>query len=633
MIEQTVQQMYGRALTLHNVGHLRDAEEACRQILLRSPNVAEVHNLLGAALQGQGRQEEALAEYRIAVSLNPNLAPARYNLGTSLHLANHVDEAIPELRRALALDPNFFEAWNNLGNALEDKLAFDEAAEAYRQALRLRPNAASVVFNLGNALRDTANPDGAIEAYRRAIAREPNYVEAKHNLAAVLKDAGGLDESIEIWEALLKTNPVAFIASNYIYSLHFHPDYDAKRLYEVHADWNRRYAEPLAPERNGDAASLITSCVPVSLREFPTHRRLRIGYVSPDLREHPVGRFLLPLLEHHDRRRFEIFCYTDVRQTDAITDRLRSHSDVWRSTIGLSNDQLVQLVRDDRIDILVDLTMHMKGSRLLAFARKPAPVQVTYLAYCGTTGLRTMDYRLTDPFLDSPGEDRSVYSEQSVWLRSYWCYEPAADAPAVAPPSASTGSITFGCLNNFGKVTPGTLDVWAELLSRVPGSRLLLFAPEGSHRERARQRLAGRNVDPRRLAFVPLMHLNQYLSQYNHIDIGLDPFPYPGGTTTCDALWMGVPVVSLAGATAVSRAGLSILSQMGLAQLVARTTEQYLTVALQLAGDARRLAELRSTLRERMRASPLMDAPGFARDVERAFLEMWSGTGARGSNA
>jgi predicted O-linked N-acetylglucosamine transferase (SPINDLY family) len=300
----------------------------------------------------------------------------------------------------------------------------------------------------------------------------------------------------------------------------------------------------------------------------------------------------------------------------------------------VSDDQLPRLVRDDGIDILVDLTMHMKGSRLLAFARKPAPVQVTYLAYCSTTGLRTMDYRLTDPFLDPPGGDESIYSEKSTWLRSYWCYEPAADAPSVVPPpSARTGAITFGCLNNFGKLTPGTLDMWSELLSGVPGSRLLLFAPEGSHRERARQRLADGNVDPRRLEFVPLMHLNQYLSQYNQIDIALDPFPYPGGTTTCDALWMGVPVVSLAGATAVSRAGLSILSQIGFAELVARAPDEYLAIATRLAGDAPRLAELRLTLRERMRGSPLMDAPGFARDVERAFLEMWSAKAARGVNA
>jgi predicted O-linked N-acetylglucosamine transferase (SPINDLY family) len=613
MPEPTIQQIYAEAFQHHATGRLTEAERICRQILSQRPDIAEAQNLLGAALQGQGRHDEALAAYRTAASLRPDFAPGRYNFGTALRHANRIDEAIAEIRAALAIDPRFFEAWNNLGNALEDKLALDEAEAAYRQAIRLRPNLAEPVFNLANVLRDKGNPDGAIEGYRQAIAMQPQYVQAKHNLAAVLKDTGRLDEAIQIWQRLLEAHPPPLVASNYIYSLHFHPSYDAKRLYEAHADWNRRYAEPLAPHS------------PQFPNERAPNRRLRIGYISPDLREHPVGRFLLPLLANHDHTQFEVFCYTDVRQADVITHRIRSHVDVWRSTPGMSDEQLAGMIRQDRIDILVDLTMHMKGSRLLVFARKPAPVQVTYLAYCSTTGLRTMDYRLTDSFLDPAGGDESVYSEKSVRLRSYWCYEPPGDAPQVAsPPVEETGPITFGCLNNFGKVARVTLDTWAELLSRVAGSRLLLFAPEGSHREAARQHLARRNVDPQRLEFVPLLHLNEYLLQYNQIDIALDPFPYPGGTTTCDALWMGVPVVSLAGETAVSRAGLSILSTIGLPELVATTTDQYLAIATGLAADASRLPEFRRTLRERMKQSPLMDARGFARDVETAFGRMWA---------
>jgi predicted O-linked N-acetylglucosamine transferase (SPINDLY family) len=611
--QQTIQQIYAQAFEHQAAGRLADAERLCRQILAQRPDIAEAHNLLGAALQGQERQEEALAAYRIASSLRPDFAPGRYNFGTALRHANRIDEAIAELRAALTIDPSFFEAWNNLGNALEDKLELDEAEGAYRQAIRLRPKLAEPVFNLGNVLRDKGNPDGALDAYRRAIALQPEYVQAKHNLAAVLKDTGRLDEAIEIWRRLLESNPAPFIASNYIYSLHFHPDYDARRLYAVHADWNRRYAEPLAP------------ATPTLSNDRTRDRRLRIGYVSPDLREHPVGRFLLPVLANHNRAQFEVFCYTDVRQTDQFTDRIRSHVDVWRSTIGMSDEQLAGIIRQDRIDILVDLTMHMKGSRLLALARKPAPVQVTYLAYCSTTGLRAMDYRLTDPFLDPPGIDESVYSEKSVRLRSYWCYEPAPNSTEIMPPPVErSGRITLGCLNNFGKVAPITLDTWAELLTRIANSRLLLFALEGSHREAARRRLSQHNVDPRRLEFVPLLHLSEYLSQYNQIDIALDPFPYPGGTTTCDALWMGVPVVSLAGEKAVSRAGLSILSSIGLPELVATTTKQYLDIATSLAANVPQLIALRSTLRDRMKQSPLMDASGFARDVETAFHRMWA---------
>ena len=615
MNEQTIQQIYALALEHHNAGRLVEAERLCRQILAEHAQVAEVHNLLGAALQGQSRHDEALGAYRTAASLKPDFAAARYNFGTALRQANRVGEAIAELRKAVSIDPKFFQAWNNLGNALEDDLAFDQAAESYRQAIRLRPASAEAVFNLGNTLRDMGDPDGAIAAYRQAIALQPQYVEAKHNLAAVLKDAGRLDEALALWETLLKLHPAPFIASNYIYSLHFHPAYDAARLYAAHEQWNRYYAELLTPARVEFA------------NDRSTTRRLRLGYVSPDLREHPVGRFLLPLLAHHDRSKFEIFCYTDVRQTDKITERIRSHCDTWRTTLGLSDERLAQLIRDDRIDILVDLTMHMKGSRLLAFARKPAPVQVTYLAYCSTTGLRTVDYRLSDPFLDPPGCDESVYSEKTVRLpRTYWCYEPASDAPGLVPPPAAgaDGAITFGCLNNFGKVTDVTLDTWARLLRAVDRSRLLLFAPEGSHRELARGHLVRNGVDPQRLQFVPLRHLKQYLLQYNQIDIALDPFPYPGGTTTCDALWMGVPVVSLSGQTAVARSGMSILSNLGLAELVAQNLEQYLAIATSLAHDLPRLAQLRVTLRDRIRASALMDAPQFARDVEDAFAKMWA---------
>jgi predicted O-linked N-acetylglucosamine transferase (SPINDLY family) len=297
--------------------------------------------------------------------------------------------------------------------------------------------------------------------------------------------------------------------------------------------------------------------------------------------------------------------------------------------LGLSDEAAARIIRDDQIDILVDLTMHMADNRLLVFARRPAPVQATYLAYCGTTGLVAIDYRLTDPFLDPPYENDAgggpIYSEESICLpETYWCYRPPAEIELRStPPTLNSGHVTFGCLNNFCKVTGATLDAWGQLMQRVPGSRLVIHARPGSHRDRVRDFFTSQNIAPDRLTFADKLPLRDYLRLYEAIDVALDSFPYGGGTTTCDALWMGVPVVSLAGQTAVSRGGLSILSNLGLPELVAADVEGYIEIASGLARDLSRLADLRGTLRNRMLRSPLMDAPRFARNIETAYRRMW----------
>ena len=280
---------------------------------------------------------------------------------------------------------------------------------------------------------------------------------------------------------------------------------------------------------------------------------------------------------------------------------------------------------EDQVDILVDLTMHLGNSRLPAFARKPAPVQATYLAYCGTTGLSAIDYRLTDPYLDPPGHDPAIYTEQSVHLpETYWCYRPAIDTPPVAPPPAAhCGYITFGCLNNFCKASAPALTAWARILRELPGSRLLLHAHPGPHRDRVAEFFEREGVARQRIEFLEFLPLAEFYRVHERIDVVLDPFPYGGGTTTCDALWMGVPVVSLAGHTAVGRGGLSILSNLGLAALVAADVEGYINLAVALARDPARLGALRNTLRARMQASPLMNTPRFARNVEACYRRMW----------
>ena len=348
---------------------------------------------------------------------------------------------------------------------------------SYRRALELKPDFAEAHNNLGGAFKEQGRLEEADACFRRALELKPDYVEAHSNLGSVFKDQGRLEEAIACYRRALELKPdFAEVHSNLVYAQMFCSGYDSRTLYEEHCRWNQQHAEPLA------------KFIQPHLNDRDPDRRLRVGYVSPDFRHHPVGRFLLPLLESHDRGRFEIFCYASVSVPDTMTDRCHAHADVWRDMLGSSDQQLADTIRQDRIDILVDLTMHMGKSRLLVFARKPAPVQVTYLAYCGTTGLSTMHYRLTDPYLDPPGQDEQFYSEQSIRLPdTYWCYQQAIETPPVcALPAREAGHVSFGSLNNFCKVTAPTLAAWSRLLHAVPGSRLLLHARSGSHRDRVR---------------------------------------------------------------------------------------------------------------------------------------------------
>jgi len=537
-----------------------------------------------------------------------------YQQAVEHHRAGKLGEAEALYRQILANAPQSPEVLALLARILEDTGRAVEAAEAYRQIVTLRPADPDGYVGLGNCLRQLGDLNGAIEAYRCAIDLRPDYVGALNNIANALWDSGNLDEAIPLLRraAAAGTDPAA--ASNLLFAMHFDPSVSPRELRAEHDLWNQRFARPL-----------FTRTDFTNTRD--PDRRLRIGYVSPDFHNHPIALFMLPLLEHHDRNAFEITCYSDAFP-DGITHRLASLTHKWRDTRLLSDEQLAEQIRSDHIDILVDLALHSRGSRLLAFARKPAPIQVTYLGYCSTTGLETMDYRLSDPYLDPPsppGSDLSIYSEETVRLpATYWCYQPIFDVPAPGtPPALSNGFVTFGCLNNFYKIRPRVLDAWTKLLLEVPDSRLVLHAHAGSHRQRVRSRFEAAGIDPTRIEFVAAQSLAGYFDTYRRIDIALDPFPFPGATTTLDAIWSGVPVVTLAGNSAVSRAGVSILSNLGLTELIAADVEQYIAIAKSMAADLPRLTALRATLRDRMKSSPLTDAARFTHDLENAFRRMW----------
>ncbi len=347
--------------------------------------------------------------------------------------------------------------------------------------------------------------------------------------------------------------------------------------------------------------------------------------MSPDFRRHPVARFLLPLVKHHDREAVEVYCYSSVTAPDDVTDQFKQLDVRFIEVAGLNDAELAERIRADRIDILLDLTQHMPGCRLGVFARKPAPVQAAWLGYIGTTGLKAMDYRLTDGWIDPPGEFDGEYSEKPIRLaHSYWCYEPYIEEIEVAPlPAVANGFVTFGCFNGFLKVTEPALQCWAELLAALPDARMEIHSPPADHRKKVLAIFSRAGVEAERINFVENKPVVEYLQGYHRVDIALDPFPYGGGTTTCDAAWMGVPTVTLRGRTGVGRGGVSILSNLGLPDWIAGDIEEYKSIATRMAGDLARLNELRRNLRQRMRNSPLMDAKSFSSDFEAALRGMW----------
>jgi protein O-GlcNAc transferase len=554
----------------------------------------------------QGQMGEAEQELRGIISHDPRDAEANHLLGIVLCKTGREDEGFGFLHTAIRLDqtqPAFF---SNFGVVLADRDP-ESAAKMFSHALELAPDNAQMMVNLGATLQRLGLMDKAVEVLRRAVELSPDFADARLNLGNALREVGDVEEAIAHFRRAVELNPSdAELHGNLLYVSHFDPRSTEEDLAAEHARWYERHARGLKPR---------------SVRfenDRNPQKKLRIGYVSPELRQHPVGRFMLPLLEGHDKNRVEVFCYHTGPEKDQLTDRLRARTDVWRNAANLSDQELAQQIREDHIDVLVDLNMHMRGSRLLAFARRAAPVQVTYLAYAGTTGLLEMDYRITDQFLDPQGTD-GKYVEKMAKLKSYWCYSAPENSPAVqALPASRNAGVMFGCLNSYVKVNRCVLEVWKRTLEAVPGSRMILFASEGKHRDRL-QEFFGDG----RLEFVGKNSLLDYLTVYHRIDVALDSFPYVGGTTTCDAMWMGVPVVTLAGKTAIERGGVSILNQVGLPQLVARSEDEYVRIAANLAKDLPKLAELRAGLRQRMMESPLMDGKGFAADVENRFQEMW----------
>lgn len=602
-----------RGLLAVQAGQSPAGVEYIQRAVALKPDFVEALYNLGVILERSDRLEEAASCYRRAIAIAPGNAVMHVNLGNTLNRQRQSVEAIGCYRRAIELEPDNA-AWHfNLGLILHATGGYAEAAACYRRAIVLRPDMAQGYNNLGTLLMEQRQFEAAEACLAEVIRRDPNFAEAYCNLGIVWRAMARLKESEAAIRRAIEIKPDSESAnSSLLYGLYFCPEYDAAAIAEVHRQWNERHGAPL------------TKRIRPWTNEPLPERRLRIGYFSPDFRDHCQSFFTIPLLTHHDHEHFEVLCYSSTARPDAITNRLRNLADHWREIGGMSAEEAAERVRQDRIDIFVDLVLHM-GGRPSLFARKPAPVQVCWLGYPGTTGLTAIDYRVSDPFLDPPGMFDRYYSEETIRLpHSFWCYDPLSVGPEVNRlPALENGYVTFGCLNNFCKVNEGVLRLWAGVMRAVERSRLILMAPEGATRTRVLGVLGEEAVAAERVMFVPFQPRADYLTTYQEIDISLETVPANGHTTSLDSFWMGVPVPTIVGRTAIGRAGVCLLENLGLPELIAKTPDEYVRVVSELASDLDRLGTLREGLRERMERSPLMDGRRFARDMEEAYRGMW----------
>jgi predicted O-linked N-acetylglucosamine transferase (SPINDLY family) len=633
----------------HQVGRSDIAVDLIRQAIATDAAHAGYFSNLGCAFQGQGKLDEAIAAFRQAISLDPRLAQARCNLGDLLRLRGQPDDAAAACREAIRLDPNLAEAHCNLGLALQDRQDFDGAVAAFGDALRARPDYAEALCNLGLVLSHQGKLEEAANALRQAIRSKPDFAAAHAALGIALSRDGKPDEAIRACTEALRLQldhaaaycalgnalyvlgrPEEAIAA-YRHAVALRPDIsdgEARLLFCLNYSAGASPAELFSAHRAWDTRHARALARPADGADRDADRRLRVGYVSPDFRSHSVAHFLEPLLRSHDRAEVEVTCYAEVNAPDVVTERFKQLADRWVPTVGTSDDALAAQIRDDGIDVLVDLAGHTFGNRLLAFARKPAPVQLTWLGYPNTTGLSAMDYRLVDAVTDPEGEADAFASETLVRLpRGFLCYDAPRDAPAPgSPPCLELGSVTFGSFNSPAKLSSTTLDAWAALLARVPTARLCLkgraFADEGT-RTFYLDKMRERGVGAKRIDLVVWVPEPDHLPAYGRIDIALDTFPYNGTTTTCEALWMGVPVVTLRGDRHAGRVGASLLTQVGLTDMIAGSVEDYVAIAAGLAGDPARLSDLRRSLRPRLAASDLCNTGAFARKIEAAYRTMW----------
>jgi protein O-GlcNAc transferase len=615
---ENVEARMNQGIAFLKLGQLEHAETSFRRVLEIKPDSAEGHSNLGVIFKKYRRLEAAAVCFRHALLIYPDFADAHLNLGNVLQALGQIDDAIASYRRALEIRPDFAEAHSNYGTVFQLQDQLELAEQSYRRALEIKPNLANAHNNLGIVLGLVRRFDDSIASYQCAIEANPDYAEAHANLGGALKDVGHLDNALASIRRALELDPDCAMAHNNLLFIH---NYVADQPAALLLEDARRF---------GDMAARLARPYTVWPNTPAAERCLRVGLVSGDLSDHPVGYFLdgvLAALASEAADRLELFAYPNRNVGDRTSKRLQANCKGWHFAVWLSDEDLARRIRDDGIDILIDLSGHTANNRLPMFAWKPAPVQVSWLGYFATTGVAAVDYFIADPWTLPP--DQEAHFSEQIWRlpETRLCFTPPVSEVDVGPlPALKNGYVTFGCFNNLSKMNDAVVALWAQVLSAVPSSRLFLKyqqLAESSVRQSTCERFAAHGIDSARLIFEDYVPRADYLAAYQRVDIALDPFPFPGGTTTAEALWMGVPVLTLAGERFLSRQGVGLLMNAGLPEWVATDPQDYLARAVAHAGDLQTLAELRSDLRQQVLTSPVYDASRFARHFETALRNMW----------
>lgn len=630
-------------------GRFQEASTLYREAAVAAPGYAKAHLNLGIGLEAAGDPDAATRAYEAALAIDPNDPYANYNFAKLLYARGELDRAEHLLRSALQGKPGFPEALVVLSNVHDSQGNLDAAESAIRRALELRPEYAGAWYNLGDILAKLMRKEEAEVALLRALDIDPGYADAWYRLGDVLFALGRLEEAETALRRVIDIDPASvrahrllgttlrkqfrvpealelFAAARALAPESF--AFDPMELYTLTS--SDRVSEQDLSARHRLFGARLEKAVPPRFEPFANEpdpdRRLRIGYVSGDFRFHPVTLFLIPVLQRHDRSAFGVHCYSTNEDRDEVTPHVLAMSDAWCDCAKMSDTELADMINRDKIDVLVDLSGHTGIPCLNVFAQQPAPVQVTWLGYLNSTGLTRIQYRLCDAYTDPPGMTESLHTEALVRLpHSQWCYRPFVLMDhAHEPPLRRNGYVTFGSFNSPIKISGATQALWCELLARVPSSRLIIVGiPEGRARERLLREFSTAGISASRITMVGRVALVEYFRWFDAVDIALDTTPYSGGTTTCDALWTGVPVVTAPGTRPISRSAASILSTLGLSEWIASKPEDYVRLAAGFALQESALVELRRSLRQRMRESPLMDEVQFVRDLEEAYRRMW----------
>lgn len=571
-----------RIVALLDLGKNEEAEKFAKEALVRYPDSAPLHLNLGNSYLQQGKAFLALQSYRKALALEPEFEEAHFNHALLDGTADHLRQAVNYLKKKIEEKGRSLDLLNRLAIAQMANLQYGEAEAACREMIKKQPAFAAAYVTLGNIVSINGDAQQALECYETALQYRPGDV---------------------------------FVHSNVLFEMNYLADRGPAEVFKRHLQWAEEQERPLFDPSKKFSNSRDKG------------RRIRIGYVSPDFHTHPVGHLTKGVIKSHNKTEFEVHCYSRVAKPDHVTRDLEQAVDFWHDTLGVADVAVAEQIEEDGIDILVDLTGHTAGHRLLAFARKPAPIQATWVGYFHSTGMASIDYFISDPYT-SPKGSGQFFSETPVWLpNTRFCYTPPDEVPPVVePPYLKNGFVTYGCFNKLSKMTGRVIDTWAQILLRAPGARLWLKSYplcEPDVRDHVLKEFASRGVAPERIILKPSSNHAEMLKEYGEIDICLDPFPFTGGMTTFEALLMGVPIITLALQPVVSRQTASALSNLGLNDLIHETIEDYIQGAVALAADKNRLAEIRRTIRPAMERSPLRDVEGFTRDLENLYRRMW----------